>query len=788
MPRPQDSNWSAPRPRTPAPQIDPVFLWPTPDKRDLLFYVEKAGDLPANKVWNYGDAYTDRIKYPNHKLVFVSPETPDSWSKWYYASNRIEEDEYNWTFADADIGGTKFKAVTREYIIPRADWERATPAMGATMANVPKDKFTETFVLAERQQIQVQDEVLTSLYVFERRTYVKKVPFFDVEINRESGTAYAVVTTLYYRGEVVTGSSTIEALVAAPTNAYWKLDANGFGNTAQQLSENWWAVTNRQLVDPSTIYEWDKNRLGPNRYYCPKGTISTTVITTNNTVGEISPLPTVNDGERVQILKWGSIQKVTTTSQTGSPQTLNGLDLLPDDGITYPKTDELVTQAQVPSSPSGVDGSGVVIEYESIDGCHASKVTRQAVSQEQEILKSAQKLYPERYIPDKGVSTNVATTSGALDVPDQPTAVLGAQISVDQKGRIRKETTTSQVSAPVPLKGIDFMPDDGNLYPSRDEVIPLADVPETTSIVNGAGEIEEYVPIDANFASKRTRKAVSTEQAQRYTADRFAPEEFLPDGGKVYRTVETLPGVTDPATAPTGVDQARITVEQKGAIRTTETLTQTTTPVPLQGTNFDERTGEGFLETREVVPAASVVPTNVDSEGNMVVYQPRDTHWAIKNTRKIASVEERNWQDIINYEWPPVLQEITYKTFQRRNGTQIIVPIIKYKKGYSGPQVVSVRQYWSLTPVTPIPPVQMIPEGFRYQNPYFTVGVEPCLHGSITFTTTIGTTDPIWLPASDTETFAATNLTDWPESIVWVESKPFRGGYVVTEYTLNKPA
>ena len=81
MPKPPDNNWNPPRPRTPAPQIDPVFLWPTPDKTDYLFFVERNGDLPANQQWSFGDPFPDRLKYPNHKLVFVAPQTVDKWSK-----------------------------------------------------------------------------------------------------------------------------------------------------------------------------------------------------------------------------------------------------------------------------------------------------------------------------------------------------------------------------------------------------------------------------------------------------------------------------------------------------------------------------------------------------------------------------------------------------------------------------------------------------------------------------------------------------------------------------------
>lgn len=245
MARTPDTNLSPPRPRTPAPHINPVFLWPTPEERDLLFYVERNGDLPANQTWEYGAPYIDALTYPDHKLVYVTPQTPDAWSKWYYASNRIEEDEYNWTFSDADIGGTKFKSVQRVYVTPREDFDPLVPAMGAAMPNVPRDKFTETYILAGREQIQVEDEVLRSLYIFERRTYVKRITVTDNEYNPELEQNLSVRQILYYRGETISGTP-IETLVADEDNAYWGLTETT-ARSGKQLSDNWFLITEQKV-------------------------------------------------------------------------------------------------------------------------------------------------------------------------------------------------------------------------------------------------------------------------------------------------------------------------------------------------------------------------------------------------------------------------------------------------------------------------------------------------------------------------------------------------------------
>lgn len=259
MPRPQDSQFSAPRPRTPAPHINPVFLWPTPENRDFLFFVERNGDLPQNQTWNFGDPYIDPITYPDHKLVFVTPQSPEAWSRWYYASDRIEQDEHNWTFSDADIGGTKFKSVTRLYVTPRADFDPLVPAMGAAMPDSPYEKFTETFILAGREQVQVDDEVIRSLYVLERRTYVKRVTVIDNEYNAELEQNLSTRQILYYRGETISGTP-IETLVADEDNAYWGLTETT-ARFAKQLSDNWFLVTEQKVsvriaTDGTEYDEW----------------------------------------------------------------------------------------------------------------------------------------------------------------------------------------------------------------------------------------------------------------------------------------------------------------------------------------------------------------------------------------------------------------------------------------------------------------------------------------------------------------------------------------------------
>jgi len=646
-----------PNPRTPAPAIDPVFVWATPDKRDTLFYVEKSGDLNANKddQWNYGDAYRGRQQFPNHRLVYVSPQTADKWSRWYYAAPRVDQDAYNFSHTVADIGGNRFSAVQRAYVTLRSEYDPLAPTMGTPMPNVPEDKFTEEFILANRQQTPTGQQEIDSLFVAENLVYVKRVTITEVGIRQRTGKGEFDVTTLYFRGEVVTGSSTIEALVADEANAYWGAQSDGSFRGVNQLSENWYAVTLRTFMDLEPGYRKQASRLKPSQFFCPQATSSTTsiVITTE---GEPSA-PNPNLGEEITVEKNGTVQTTTTTVQTGSASALPGLNAL-DDGYAYPTLRTLVLTSAVPSSPVGVDSSGKITEYTPVDPCNSVSDLRQLVSPETEYQGIQERLAPQKFYAQGIVSTSDDISFDGNGSPTVPTAALNQQVRVTVKGKIKHTITTAQ-------------------------------------------------------------------------------------GGD---------------------------------------------PVAVSSTSFDERTGATFVETQELVEQDAVAADTIGADGYLVTYQGVDANWALKDTRKIVDTEEITYYDVVNYEWPPVLLGIHLEEWTARNdrGT-VIYPDVTLKKGFSGPQVAAVVQWWQKDVYTPAAPVQMIPEGMQFQSPLFSISIPPCLHTETEFFCNIGTTDPEWESQSYTKTFAATNYTDWPESITWEAVQPYRGGYLVTSYTLNRP-
>lgn len=768
-----------------------IRSYPSPFATDVLFYELRDSVLPKNKQPAYGDPHPNPVLWPNHILVLIepNPRSGDGKQVWWYAANRENQDEYNFQFTHADIGGTKFDAVSREYVILRSDFDPDAYAMGDTMANVPASLFDGSYVLAERSEVYHPSKEISSMFVLERHLYIKRVPLIDIEINRETGEAKAVTTNYYYRGEVIVDTFTIEALVADEDNAYWDLDEDGYGRVAKQLSENWFEVTERQWIDLGDVWEWTLDNRGPERYYCPQSFKKTVVTTSGNPEGPIDEedLPVVPAGQMVSIFKWGEIMRVTTVTMEGDLQVLSGANMMPDDGKVYLQTNELVSKNDV--SEGGIDEFGKVVEYTDIDGCRSAAVTRQAVSLEDEKVLAQDGTYPEKFVKNQKIREVVVTETGAsIGDPELPNFEDGIRVEIQQKGHIRKTKTITQEGDLTPLPGLTVDESDGIIYPSTDEVVPLSEVPTSPSEISNTGVGIIFEPIDSDLALKRTRQIISVEPKDRKVADKLAPDKFFPSGGLVSVTVATAPASPDIPDAAAAELYERVTIDQKGSLRTTETVTQEADPEPLLGTTFDPRTGEGFIETQELVPHASVTPTDVTVDGEVDTYQPVNPHFAIKTTRKVASTSQRTWQDIINYEWPPVLIGIEYETYTKRSGGLMVVPHVTYKEGFNGPQIATATQYWQKSPITPVSPQQMIPRGFFFQCPYFSINAPPCLHSDVTFIVNTGTVDPIWEPASYTRTFPATNFVDWPEQIEWVESKPYNGGYIVTKWVINSPS
>ena len=190
----------------PAPRRQRVSIYSTPNIGDIIFYERLDSKLPTyRKPPPYGTPHVDTINYPNHVLVFVKPADETGWEDWYYAAIRSDQDAYNFEFTQADIGGTKFDAISRTYIIPRADFDPIVPATGSPMPDTPTGKFdAANYILASRTQERIGDGQLDSIFVSERRTYVRRVAMTQNDYDEAFGGVLTATQTLYFSGETVT--------------------------------------------------------------------------------------------------------------------------------------------------------------------------------------------------------------------------------------------------------------------------------------------------------------------------------------------------------------------------------------------------------------------------------------------------------------------------------------------------------------------------------------------------------------------------------------------------------
>jgi len=236
----------SPLPQAPYRQDRKTF--PTPLVGDVLF--SEIRDCNRIHFPEFGTPHYNTVKWPNHKLVYIKPVDIDvnEIFEFFYAADRENQDLYNWSFSDADIGGTKFKAVTRTYVVARDQFDPATLEMGSAMENVPVDLFTGSYVLAEHKQQNIDEPTLASLYVVEQRVYVQKVSISEIATDPVIGAAARKTTTLYYRGETI-NDTPVEDLFAASTDSYWGVQDDGTQRDGQQLSDNWFAVIQTDSLD-----------------------------------------------------------------------------------------------------------------------------------------------------------------------------------------------------------------------------------------------------------------------------------------------------------------------------------------------------------------------------------------------------------------------------------------------------------------------------------------------------------------------------------------------------------
>jgi hypothetical protein len=229
-------------------------------------------------------------------------------------------------------------------------------------------------------------------------------------------------------------------------------------------------------------------------------------------------------------------------------------------------------------------------------------------------------------------------------------------------------------------------------------------------------------------------------------------------------------------------------IYDKGQLKVTVT---TGTTVDLE---YDELTGELITVTRELVPAGTAGSALDPLTGEYSVVNQINQFYAIKTTRRPTTLgtgdDARQWEDIVNWSWPPVLQAINFFAVERKDGSLLRMGFdINFKEGYSGPCKALITESWSPTAITAPTLTPMIPTPMEFDFPATNLAIPSCLHPELTFTEVVGSSHPTLHAATTSKTFAATNYTDWPSAVVAGFSQtPYSGGYRIRSTLIYKPA
>ncbi len=157
-------------PINPAPSLVQSKIRPTAKVADLLFFELRNSDLPSyNRPPEYGTPHPDRGKFPHHNLVFVEASDKEGFERWWYAADRTDQDDYNFSVSYPYGGDEAFPRYTRSYIIRR---DQYVPLIMGSADPV----YGDASLVA--QKMEPMEGQIGSLYVQVTRVY-DVIPGFD---------------------------------------------------------------------------------------------------------------------------------------------------------------------------------------------------------------------------------------------------------------------------------------------------------------------------------------------------------------------------------------------------------------------------------------------------------------------------------------------------------------------------------------------------------------------------------------------------------------------------------
>ena len=753
-------------PLNPSPQRQSVVTFPTPNVNDILFFESVDAERVSTDIPAYGTKHPDYKKWPEHRLVHVESsddQRQGRYYRYYYAADQLNQDDDNWSFSKADIGGTKFDAVTRDYVVRRSEFTSDSPSMGDAMANVPAGKFCSatagkfcvTHVLAERKQVPLNDKILSGLYVVEQRVYVKKVPLTQLDFDDYFQTTNKTEQTLYYRTESPTGgSANIEALAAAPDSPYWGMHS-GTVRTVQQLTANWYAVTEREVVKCST----------------PRSNLQT--VTSSSLVGG-SLAQTVADA----IAGDSSVGESATNLNLFSTKTAG----TPNGGFLVPPV-----LARNPlcwaNSLKGVTGF--------VSWC----------SKADKWEEQGGVLITPRHVL---ITAHAPYLDGRDRAADPPTFSGGETLYFCSKDNVVHSRKVVSTTLHASHSGSDF-----------DYGVCLldSDLPHSIKVVKVLPKEAYKYFQTGNFTNESWKSPTAvSEEVLVMTTDReenthIRKIQALEFGGFDYDNPDsgykefTLGASNDSQYAGwshgiVGGDSGSVvTMVIEGECVLAGLISTDTGKGAFLGAprNFKDLNDLIAATDAEYKTAtANSVRDNFYPTGYQL--QPFELSLNYESQRgasyQAAECARLRYETVVNYTFEPILEDVVFEVWEMWSGGLRTIPRIIYKKGaFRGPCRATMDISWSVVPPANIEiGEKALPEPFTLTTPLLTLSIPPTLHEAFSFSVNVGNSDQTWKQTIGGIPMPATNITGWFSHIASSEVKPFRGGWVMETVTVHPPS
>lgn len=707
-----------------------IVAFPTPDLRDLLFYENRDSDQGQNKDFVYKEPHPDPVKYPNYKLTHVAPaptEAAPGNQRWYYAADRQEQENHNWRISYPYAGLTNCPRFSCSFVLPIAEY-------------LPVDKGTA-------HPLDLGDDTLSTNLRFKG---AKLMFEREIEVPEELRSVYRAFERIYDRVPTV-----VEQL------------SHGVETTYPYAGLDFCPRRTRTLVIARGTYEAEE-----------PGTADP-IFENALLIGQEQVEP---DDEIIKNL-YVIVRKVYDEIPTIEEQEAHNFER------THPyQSDERFPRTERKYVVLREDLDDAVIPSETLNTVHAAEGSSLSFRRTDRFPGMEDSLYVLVTLAHDTVPRLDDEEGGGADF------LLGFGYAVS---RPYGTAEFPRVTWRIPAIKADYEPSDDYAE------CPFADYTELVL----TDEIQEADPQNASLIGLvRVYDTLPGPELIQEIREKFGdvPEKYINERVvEVFRqpvandeTIDALDGTAPNAVGGAimrtelGPDGSSKVILTKGRTRVTYTFGSRT------DVEYDEETGRTHNVVSSVV-AAGTAGSNLDGSGNFSVVDALNRFFSLLTTRKattlgtVASGNHLTYDTIVNWGWPAVLQGVNFFAVEAKDGhLERYGWDILMKEAYSGPCRATIVESWSPTAQAVPSVVHLMSTAIEFDFPMTRhFSIPRCLHPTVTLTEVVGSDHPDLAPATTTKSFAATNYTDWPTSIIGGATQtPYRGGFRMKVMTVYKPA